>query len=140
MCEQAKHGPSTDKHNVNRLHTKIKQSATVACEAQTRHGTPTLNRKTRARRCEAREGVAERTRAREASARITNFLDIPCVPCRVSVGQAVSDAEAERSGARVRERQAKSERVRQRAPAWVGGGARGAERHAQQQKKGDTNV
>ena len=122
------------------MHTKRKQNTNAAREAQTRHGTHTHNRNTRARRCEAREGGAERTRAREASARITNFLDIQFVPWRASVGDAVSEAEAERSGARVRERQAKSERVRQRAPAWVGGWARGAKRHAQQQKKGDTNV
>ena len=62
------------------------------------------------------------------------------MPWRASVGDVVSDAEAERSGARVRERQAKSERVPQPGLGWVGGWARGAERHAQAKKKGYTNV
>ena len=57
-----------------------KQNTTVAREAQTRHGTHQLNRNTRARGREAREGGAERTRAREAGERITNFLDIHDVP------------------------------------------------------------
>lgn len=93
------------------MHTKIKQNTTASREAQTRHGTHQANRNIRVRSRGACEGGAERPRACDTCAHITIFLDNHGVPCRMSVGEAVSDAEAERSGARVRERQAKSEGV-----------------------------